>query len=97
MDRALQRLDRAVELDPKNGRALALLGTVRYNMGQLELARDLLRRAVGCPDTGSDAEAMLGRVCRALRLDSEARAAESRAREKRPPASPAGLTLFSRP
>ncbi|HXL15029.1 MAG TPA: tetratricopeptide repeat protein, partial [Methylomirabilota bacterium] len=45
-DRALQRLDRAVELDPKNGRALALLGTIRYNMGQLELARDLLRRAV---------------------------------------------------
>jgi tetratricopeptide (TPR) repeat protein len=97
MDRALQRLDRAVELDPRNGRALALLGTIRYNMGQLELARDLLRRAVGCPDTGSDAEAMLGRVCRALRLDSEARAAESRAREKRPPTSPAGLTLFSRP
>jgi tetratricopeptide (TPR) repeat protein len=97
MDRALQRLDRAVELDPKNGRALALLGTIRYNMGQLELARDLLRRAVGCSDTGSDAEAMLGRVCRALRLDSEARAAESRAREKRPPTSPAGLTLFSRP
>jgi tetratricopeptide (TPR) repeat protein len=97
MDRALQRLDRAVELDPKNGRALALLGTIRYNMGQLELARDLLRRAVGGSDTGSDAEAMLGRVCRALRLDSEARAAESRAREKRPPTSPAGLTLFSRP
>jgi tetratricopeptide (TPR) repeat protein len=97
MDRALQRLDRAVELDPRNGRALALLGTIRYNMGQLELARDLLRRAVGCPDSGSGAELMLGRVCRALRLDSEARAAESRAREKRSPASPAGLTLFSRP
>ena len=97
MDRAVQRLDRAVELDPKNGRALALLGTLRYNMGQLELARDLLRRAVRCPDTGSDAEMTLGRVCRALRLDSEARAAESRAREKHPPTSPAGLTLFSRP
>ncbi len=97
MDRALQRLDRAVELDPRNGRALALLGTIRYNMGQLELARDLLKRAVGCPDAGSDAEFMLGRVCRALRLDSEARTAESRAREKRPPTSPAGLTLFSKP
>jgi len=97
MDRAIQRLDRAVELDPRNGRALALLGTIRYNMGQLELARDLLKRAVDCPDTGSDAEMTLGRVCRALRLDSEARAAESRARAKRPPTSPAGLTLFSRP
>jgi tetratricopeptide (TPR) repeat protein len=96
-DRAVQRLDRAVELDPRCGRALALLGTIRYNMGQLELARDLLRRAVRCPDTGPDAERTLGRVCRALRLDDEARAAESRAREKRPPTSPAGLTLFSKP
>jgi tetratricopeptide (TPR) repeat protein len=96
-DRAVQRLARAIELDPNNGRALALLGTIRYNMGQLELARELLRRAVRCPDTGSDAELTLGRVCRALRLDAEARAAESRAREKHPPTSPAGLTLFSRP
>ena len=96
-DRALQRLDRAIQLDPRNGRALALLGTIRYNLGQLELARDLLRRAVRCPDTGSDAELTLGRVCRALRLDTEARAAESRAREKHPPTSPAGLTFFSRP
>jgi tetratricopeptide (TPR) repeat protein len=97
LDRAVQRLGRAIELDAGNGRALALLGTIRYNMGQLELARDLLRRAVRCRDTGQDAERMLGRVCRALRLDSEARAAESRAREKRPPSSPAGLTLFSKP
>ena len=96
-DRALQRLDRAVALDPRCGRALALLGTIRYNMGQLELARTLLQRAVRCPDTGPDAERTLGRVCRALRLDDEARAAESRAREKRPPTSPAGLTLFSKP
>jgi len=96
-DRALQRLDRAVALNPKNGRALALLGTIRYNMGQLELARDLLRRAVRCPDAGSDAELMLGRVCRALRLDSEAQTAESRGRGKRAPSAPAGLTLFSKP
>lgn len=96
-ERAVQRLDRAIQLDPKNGRALALLGTIRYNMGQLELARDLLRRAVRCPDSGSAAELTLGRVCRALRLDTEARAAESRAREKHPPTSPAGLTLFSKP
>jgi tetratricopeptide (TPR) repeat protein len=94
-DRALQRLDRAVELDPMNGRALALLGSIRYSMGQLELARDLLRRAVLCPDSGSDAEFMLGRVCRALRLDSEARAAESRGRGKGGPLTPPGLTLFS--
>jgi tetratricopeptide (TPR) repeat protein len=96
-DRALQRLGRAIELDPTNGRALALLGTIRYNMGQLELARELLRRAVRCPDAGSDAELMLGRVCRALRLDSEARTAESRGRGKRAPMTPAGLTLFSKP
>jgi Flp pilus assembly protein TadD len=66
-------------------------------MGQLELARELLRRAVRCPNTGSEAELTLGRVCRALRLDAEARAAESRAREKHTPTSPAGLTLFSKP
>ena len=95
--RALERLERAVALDPLNGRALALLGSIRYSMGQLELARELLRRAVRCRDAGSDAEVMLGRVCRALRLDSEARAAESRGRGKRGPASPVGLTLFSKP
>ncbi len=97
VDRALQRLGRAIELDPANGRALALLGSIRYNMGQLELARELLRRAVRCPDVGSDAELTLGRVCRALRLDSEARTAESRGRGKHAPQSPAGLTLFSKP
>ncbi len=96
-DRAIGRLNRAIELNSKSGRALALLGTIRYNMGQLELARDLLRRAVRCPDAGSDAEQALGRVCRALRLDAEARTAESRGRDKRLPVSPAGLTLFSKP
>src|SRR6267143_3037676 len=88
LDRAIQRLGRAVELNPWNGRALSLLGRIRYSMGQLELARDLLRRAVRCPDAGPDAERMLGRVCRALRLDSEARAAESRVRGKRASPSP---------
>jgi len=97
LDRAIQRLGRAVELNPWNGRALSLLGRIRYSMGQLELARDLLRRAVRCPDAGPDAERMLGRVCRALRLDSEARAAESRVRGKRASPSPAGLTLFANP
>jgi tetratricopeptide (TPR) repeat protein len=96
MERAVQRLDRAVELDPHNGRALALLGSIRYSMGQLELARDLLKRAVRCRDAGPDAERTLGRVCRALRLDSEAKAAESRVRGRPAPPDP-GLTLFSKP
>ncbi len=95
VDRALGRLERAVELDPRNGRALSLLGGIRYSMGQLELARDLLGRAVRCRDAGSDAELLLGRVCRALHLDSEARAAESRARGKRAQPAPSGLTLIS--
>jgi Flp pilus assembly protein TadD len=95
-ERAVQRLDRAVELNPQNGRALALLGSIRYSMGQLELARDILRRAVRCRDAGSDAERTLGRVCRALRLDGEAKAAESRVRGK-PDTPDPGLTLFSKP
>ena len=96
-DRAVQRLEKAVDLNPKNGRALSLLGSIRYNLGQLELARDLLIRAVRCRDAGPDAELWLGRVCRALRLDSEAREAESRWRGKRLRPGAAGLTLFSKP
>jgi len=97
MDRAVQRLEKAVELNPKNGRALSLLGSIRYNLGQLELARDLLARAVRCRDAGPEAELWLGRACRALRLDSEAREAESRWRGKRPRPGASGLTLFSKP
>jgi tetratricopeptide (TPR) repeat protein len=97
MDRAVQRLEKAVELNPKNGRALSLLGSIRYNLGQLELARDLLARAVRCRDAGPEAELWLGRVCRALRLDSEAREAESRWRGKRLRPGATGLTLFSKP
>jgi len=96
-DRALGRLSRAVELDPTNGRALTLLGTLRFQMGQWELARDLLTRAVRCRDAGPDAPRALARVCRALRLDSEARSAEARARGKHASSSPAGLTLFAKP
>jgi tetratricopeptide (TPR) repeat protein len=91
--RALGRLERAVELNPNNGRALSLLGGIRYNMGQLELARELLSRAAGCRDAGADANVLLGLVCRALHMDSEARAAESRARGRRVQPSPAGLTF----
>src|SRR5207244_3651040 len=65
VDRAIQRLEKAVELNPRNGRALSLLGSIRYNLGQLELARDLLVRAVRCRDAGPEAELWLGRVCRA--------------------------------
>jgi tetratricopeptide (TPR) repeat protein len=97
MDRAVQRLEKAVALNPKNGRALSLLGSIRYNLGQLELARDLLARAVRCRDAGPEAELWLGRVCRALRLDSEAREAESRWRGKRLRPGATGLTLFSKP
>ena len=97
MDRAVQRLEKAVELNPRNGRALSLLGSIRYNLGQLELARDLLARAVRCRDAGPEAELWLGRVCRALRLDSEAREAESRWRGKRLRPGATGLTLFSKP
>jgi tetratricopeptide (TPR) repeat protein len=97
VERAIRRLERSVVLDPANGRALALLGSLRYRMGQLELARDLLRRAVDSPGASADAHHLLARVCRALRLEGEARAAESGARGKRAPASPPGLTLFSNP
>ena len=97
VDRAIQRLEKAVELNPRNGRALSLLGSIRYNLGQLELARDLLVRAVRCRDAGPEAELWLGRVCRALRLDSEAREAESRGRGKRFRPGPSGLTLNSKP
>ncbi len=96
-DRAIQRLEKAVELNPSNGRALSLLGSIRYNLGQLELARDLLIRAVRCPDAGPEAELWLGRACRALRLDSEAREAESRGRGKRLRPGSSGLTLNSKP
>jgi len=92
-DRGTQTLARAIDLNPRNGRALLLLGKYRYQRGQLEMARDLLIRASQCPETATEANRALARVCRSLRLDSEARAAESRARSGRPaPAS--GLSYF---
>lgn len=96
IERAIENLDRSVKLNPTNGRALALLGSLHYRKGQLELARDILIRAARCPEAGPDADRTLARVCRALRLDTEARDAEARARGKHP-ASPFGLTLFSKP
>lgn len=97
-DRAMQYLERAVELDAWNGRALLLLGVLRFDRGQLESSRSLLMRAASVPDTAREANRALGRVCRALRLDGEARAADARARSGRPAdPPPAGLTLSRNP
>ena len=92
-DQAVHSLSRAIELNPRNGRALLLLGNLRQRHGQLEMARDTLIRASQCAETAVEANRALARVCRSLRLDSEARAAESRARSRRTgPAS--GLSFF---
>jgi tetratricopeptide (TPR) repeat protein len=92
----LQRLERAVTLNPQNGPALLLLGTVRSQRGQLELARDVLIRAACCPTSSVEANRALARVCRALRLEREAREAESRARSRHPQPPP-GLSLSQTP
>jgi hypothetical protein len=60
------------------------------------MAREVLIESARCPETASDANRELAKVCRSLRLESEAREAESRARSGRP-APPAGLSLFQRP
>lgn len=91
--RAIQTLSRAIQLNPKNGKALLLLGSLRQKKGQLEMARELLILASQCPETSIEANRALARVCRSLRLDTEAREAEARARSGRP-SPPAGLSLF---
>jgi tetratricopeptide (TPR) repeat protein len=92
-DSAIESLTRAIRLNPRNGRALLLLGELRQRRGQLEMARDILIRAAQCPETAVVGNRALARVCRSLRLDSEAREAESRARSGRPgPVS--GLSFF---
>ncbi|HEY7727060.1 MAG TPA: tetratricopeptide repeat protein [Candidatus Eisenbacteria bacterium] len=96
--RAEQYLERAIQLDEQNGRALLLLGVLRLDRGQLESARTLLQRAAGIPGTSREANGALARVCRSLHLDAEARAAETRARSSRAAGRPpAGLTLTQRP
>jgi tetratricopeptide (TPR) repeat protein len=96
--RAMRYLERAVHLDEQNGRALLLLGVLCSDRGQLETARSLLQRAAYLPDSCREANRALARVCRALRLDQEAREAESRAKSRRPAAAPsAGLTLSQSP
>lgn len=92
-DQAAQSLSRAVQLNPKNGKALLRLGTLRQRHGQLEMAREILIRASQCPETAGDANRALARVCRSLRLDSEAREAESRAKSGR--SSPSAGLSFS--
>ena len=91
--RAIHTLSRAIQLNPKNGKALLLLGSLRQKRGQLELARELLIRASQCPETVIEANRALARVCRSLRLDTEAREAEARAKSGRP-TPPTGLSLF---
>jgi len=95
-EKAAQTLARAVQLNPKNGRALLLLGSIQSQRGQLEAARENLIRAANCADTSAAANRELARVCRKLRLDAEAREAESRARTSRT-SPPAGLSLFQQP
>jgi len=96
VDHALRSLARSAKLNPRNGRALLLLGSLRYRQGMLELAREALIQAATCPESSRAANRTLAGVCRALRLDSEARAAESRAKSHQP-AVPAGLSLFGAP
>ncbi len=90
---AAQTLVRAVQLNPRNGRALLLLGSLRQRWGQLEMARDTLIRATQCPETSTAANRALARVCRSLRLDTEAREADARARSGRN-APATGLSLI---
>jgi len=92
-DHALATLERAVRLNPRNGRALLLLGKLRSERGHLESARETLRAAASCPETSYEANRALAKVCRSLRLDAEAREAESKSRGSRPRTA-AGLTLF---
>jgi tetratricopeptide (TPR) repeat protein len=93
LDKAVHSLDRAIQLNPKNGRALLLMGTIQSQRGQLEMARATLIRSAQCPESAAQANRLLAQVCRRLRLDSEAREAESRAHESRP-RPPSGLSFF---
>ena len=93
-DRALATLQRAAQLNPRNGKALLLIGSLRFQRGQLEMAREVLIQAASCKETVTEANKALARVCRALRLDTEAQEAESRARSGRSIHPTPGITLF---
>lgn len=92
-DRGLATLEKAVRLDPRNGRALLLLGALQFERGQLEMARETLRRAAESPDVSGEANQVLAKVCHKLHLESEAREAASKARNGRSRPAP-GLTFF---
>ncbi|HET9950452.1 MAG TPA: tetratricopeptide repeat protein [Candidatus Eisenbacteria bacterium] len=92
-DRAATQLERAIQLNPKNGKALLMLGRIRHQKGQLESARDLLRQAAACPEASLDANTILADVCRSLRLDTEAKEAAARAKAIRVRAPVPGLSL----
>lgn len=91
--RAALGLERAIQLNPKNGKALLLLGRIRHQNGQLESARELLRQAAQCPESSTDANRVLADVCRSLRLESEAKEAASRAKSIHTRSTVPGLSL----
>ncbi|MGE5174745.1 MAG: tetratricopeptide repeat protein [Hyphomicrobiales bacterium] len=95
-DQAVASLEKAIRLEPRFGKALLLLGTIQLQRGQLEMARETLRRAASCPESAGEANQVLAKACRRLHLDSEAREAESRARSGRARPTP-GLSLFQAP
>ena len=92
-DRAATQLERAIQLNPKNGKALLMLGRIRHQRGQLESARELLRQAAECPEASRDANTVLADVCRSLRLDTEAKEAAARAKAIRVRNPAPGLSL----
>jgi tetratricopeptide (TPR) repeat protein len=93
-DRAAVKLERAIQLNPKNGKALLMLGRLRHEHGQLESARQLLRQAAECPESSLDANKVLADVCRSLRLDTEAKEAAARAKSIRVRNTTPGLSLI---
>jgi len=94
VDRATTKLERAIQLNPKNGKALLMLGRLRHAHGQLESARELLRQAAECPESSLDANKVLADVCRSLRLDTEAKEADARAKSIRVRTATPGLSLI---
>lgn len=92
-DHAADMLERAIQLNPKNGKALLLLGRIRHQRGQLEAARTLLRRAAECPESSLDANRVLADVCRTLRLETEAKEAAAKAKSTHVRNNTPGLSL----
>jgi tetratricopeptide (TPR) repeat protein len=91
--KAVGYLNRAIQLNPRNGKALLLLGRIQSRRGQLESARETLILASQCPEAAAAANRELAQVCRRLRLDAEAREAEAKAKDTKPQTTP-GLSFF---